>query len=44
MNNIKLCDGCNVRTPWEHKCHGPPFPIFCTINVISSNSPDSGSS
>lgn len=18
-----LCDGCNVREPWEHKCFGP---------------------
>ena len=17
-----LCDGCNVRQPWEHRCHG----------------------
>lgn len=17
-----LCDGCNVREPWEHRCHG----------------------
>jgi hypothetical protein len=17
-----LCDGCNVRPPWEHRCHG----------------------
>jgi len=19
---IKLCDGCNVNQPWEHRCHG----------------------
>lgn len=19
-----LCDGCNVREPWEHRCHGEP--------------------
>ena len=18
----ELCDGCNVRTPWEYRCHG----------------------
>lgn len=18
----RLCDGCNVNTPWEHRCHG----------------------
>lgn len=18
-----ICDGCNVRKPWEHRCHGP---------------------
>lgn len=22
MNGI--CDGCNVREPWEHRCHGEP--------------------
>lgn len=20
--NIRLCDGCNVRGNWEHRCHG----------------------
>lgn len=20
------CDGCNVRQPWEHRCHGEPCP------------------
>jgi len=19
---ILICDGCNVREPWEHRCHG----------------------
>ena len=19
---MKKCDGCNVRKPWEHRCHG----------------------
>lgn len=19
---MRLCDGCNVRAPWEHRCHG----------------------
>jgi hypothetical protein len=19
-----VCDGCRVRAPWEHKCHGTP--------------------
>jgi len=19
-----ICDGCNVREPWEHRCHGKP--------------------
>jgi hypothetical protein len=19
---MKVCDGCNVRQPWEHRCHG----------------------
>jgi hypothetical protein len=18
----RICDGCNVRTPWEHRCFG----------------------
>ena len=18
----EICDGCNVRHPWEHRCHG----------------------
>lgn len=22
MNDISVCDGCNVRPPWEHRCHG----------------------
>lgn len=22
MENIKKCDGCNVRGVWEHRCHG----------------------
>lgn len=21
-NTKKLCDGCNVRGDWEHRCHG----------------------
>jgi hypothetical protein len=21
-----LCDGCNVREPFEHRCHGAPCP------------------
>lgn len=21
-----ICDGCNVREPWEHRCHGKPCP------------------
>lgn len=21
-----LCDGCAVRDPWEHRCHGGPCP------------------
>lgn len=21
-----ICDGCNVRPPWEHRCHGQPCP------------------
>lgn len=20
----RICDGCNVREPWEHRCHGEP--------------------
>lgn len=20
--NPVICDGCNVRSPWEHRCHG----------------------
>ncbi len=22
MKMEKICDGCNVREPWEHRCHG----------------------
>lgn len=22
MTEQQLCDGCNVRQPWEHRCHG----------------------
>lgn len=22
QNQPLICDGCNVRTPWEHRCHG----------------------
>jgi hypothetical protein len=22
MKTEKLCAGCNVREPWEHRCHG----------------------
>jgi hypothetical protein len=21
-NSVKLCDGCDVREPFEHRCHG----------------------
>lgn len=21
-NNLIVCDGCNIREPWEHRCHG----------------------
>ncbi len=20
--NNQICDGCNVKEPWEHRCHG----------------------
>lgn len=23
---MKLCDGCDVRGNWEHRCHGEPCP------------------
>jgi len=23
---MKLCDGCDVREPWEHRCFGPGCP------------------
>lgn len=23
---VKLCDGCAVRKPWEHRCHGLDAP------------------
>lgn len=22
VKDSALCDGCNVREPWEHRCHG----------------------
>ncbi len=22
LKEMQLCDGCNVREPWEHRCHG----------------------
>jgi len=22
MTEPRICDGCNVREPWEHRCHG----------------------
>jgi len=22
MTRPVICDGCNVRDPWEHRCHG----------------------
>lgn len=21
---MNICDGCDVRDPWEHRCHGEP--------------------
>ena len=24
---IVLCDGCNVRGGWEHRCHGEPITV-----------------
>jgi hypothetical protein len=26
---LKLCDGCNVRSPWEHRCHDGSGKISC---------------
>lgn len=22
VDTIVMCDGCNVSSPWEHRCHG----------------------
>lgn len=26
--SVRLCDGCNVRGNWEHRCHG----VNCDCN------------
>ncbi len=37
MTEKKICDGCNVREPWEHKCHGGD--CECSCNKMSEKCP-----
>lgn len=50
VNTIRkdVCDGCNVKEPWEHRCHGDDAvvlgervggPCRCTDDVCLAASP-----
>ena len=29
MSDMYICDGCNVREPWEHRCFGTSYGCGC---------------
>jgi len=38
-----ICDGCNVREPWEHRCHGSNAYINGECTTMPCACPDCGS-